>query len=332
MAERLFEVAPDVYRIPLPTDFPVGDINVYYIDGPDPVLVDTGVAGKQTLTCLADALDAMGRGISGIRTLLLTHGHVDHAGCARAIRDVSGCDIHAHPRVHRRLRDVEGSHAADLPWFHDFMRASGFSEDTTGKYLSVGHVFLRYAQSVPGALGALREGDVLRLAGGRALRVQETPGHTTNHVVLLLDDVSLLFTADHVLPHITANPTIEAPLPDDAQKLRPLVLYQESLVRTAALGAQIACPGHHRPFTDVAARCVEIGAHQRKRCDKVESIIRDGGPLTRKELSLRLFGKVRLWDIYLTLSEIQAAVELLEHEGRVVVETAEGIDRVRIAG
>lgn len=326
LAERLFRVAPDVYRIPLPTDFPVGDVNVYYVDGPDPVLVDTGVAGKRTLEALADALDAVGCGISGIRTLLLTHAHVDHAGSARAIQDLSGCAIHAHPRAHRRLLDVEGTHQADQPWARAHMIASGFAEDTVDNYLSMGAMFLRYARSIAVDPFPVEDGEVLLLAGGRPIRVHETLGHTTNHVVYHLVDTDLLFTADHVLPHITANPTLEAPLPEDEHRLRSLVLFQDSLLRTAALNPAIACPGHAASFTDVAARCHTIRAHQRRRCDKVLNIIRDRAPITRKELSLALFGKVRIWDVYLTISEVQAAVDLLEHEGALRVRTEGRVD------
>ena len=317
-AERLFEVTEGLYRIPLPTDFPVGDVNVYFLDGPDPVLVDTGVTGKRTLACLAEALDALGRGISSLRTVLLTHTHVDHAGAARAIRELAGCEVRAHPRGIERLDDVEAKFERDAPWFLEFVRRSGLSAEVVEKYTSMSRVFLRYLQSCPGIL-PVRGGEVLELGGGRRLAVHEAFGHTTNQVVYLLEDAGVLFTGDHVLPEITSNPTLEAPGSEDREKLRPLVLYQESLSRIGALPAKIACPGHGRPFADLAGRCREIALHQRDRAERVRSLLQAGGRMTRKDLSLALFGRVRLWDLYLTLSEVQAAVELLEAEGKVRV-------------
>ena len=206
LAERLFEVAESVYRIPLPTDFPVGDVNVYFLDGPEPVLVDTGVTGKRTLACLAEALDALGRGISSLRSVFLTHTHVDHAGAARAIGELAGCEVRAHPRGIERLSDVEARFERDAPWFLEFVRRSGLSAAVLEKYTAMSRVFLRYLQSCPGLL-PVRGGEVLNLAGGRRVAVHETFGHTTNHVVYLIEDAGVLFTGDHVLPDITANPT-----------------------------------------------------------------------------------------------------------------------------
>jgi glyoxylase-like metal-dependent hydrolase (beta-lactamase superfamily II) len=324
LGERLFEVAPEIYRIALPTDFSVGNVNAYFVHGPDPVLVDTGVAGEQTLGCLAAALAPLGCRIEDIATVLLTHVHVDHAGSARAIRERSGAPVYLHQRGHARLTDVEGTHERQLPWYQDFFSRCGFAPEMLKRYFAVSDVFLAYTESCP-ELEELTDGEVLKGAGGRSFVVHEAFGHTGHHVAFVLPDAALAFTGDHVLPHITANPTLEAPAPAEP-KPRPLLLYQQSLKRTERLAVRVACPGHDRPFEGLAARCRELRAHQLQRCEQVLDVVRETGSSNRKQLSLALFGKVPLWEIFLTISEIQAALEWLEHHGQIRIEDRAGVD------
>jgi glyoxylase-like metal-dependent hydrolase (beta-lactamase superfamily II) len=331
LAERLYRIAPDTYRIPLPTDFPVGDVCVYFLDGPRPALIDTGVHGARSLRCLVEALEEIGRRVEDIGQVFLSHSHVDHAGAARDIRDLSGCEVWAHPQAVERLAQPRERFEREQPDFLDFLRASGFNNQATlDRYSSISGFFLRFIRPCPEPR-AFQDNELLEVAGGRPLRVIETLGHCLTQVTFLLEDEGLLFTSDHVLPEITPNPTLDSPRPDAVEKQRSLVLYQDALRRVAALDVRLACPGHGAPFVELRKRCDQILEHQRRRCDTVLDIVRDAGPITRKALSRRLFGKVPLWEIYLTLSEVHAAVELLEHEGRARVVTRDGLDFVEAA-
>ena len=328
LAERLYRVAPDVYRIPLPTDFPVGDICVYFLDGPEPALIDTGVHHKRSLRCLVEALGEIGRKVEDVRQVFVSHSHVDHCGAAHDIRELSGCEVWVHPRGAERLAEPQERHDRDMPAFIDFLRSSGFADQAMlDRYYSMSGLFLRFIRPCPEPR-TFQDNQLFEVAGGRPLRVIETFGHCLTQVTFALEDERLLFTSDHVLPEITPNPTLDSAEPDAVEKLRSLVLYREALRRVAELDVRLACPGHGVPFTDLRGRCEQILEHQRRRCDAVLDIVRTEGPITRKELSLMLFGKVPLWEIYLTLSEVHAAVELLEHERRVRVVRRDGLDTI----
>jgi len=325
VADRLFAVAEGVYRVALPTSFAVGDVNAYFIDGPRPALIDCGVAGKPTLQCLAQALGHIGRSIADIRILLLSHTHVDHAGSANAVRAQSGAEILLHPRGHERLSDIHADAERSAAWYSAFFGRAGFSADVIARHAAVSTKLERYAESCP-VLGRCVEGDEIDLGASRRIVVHESFGHTTNHLSYWLEDARLLFTGDHVLQHISPNPTLEPPGGSDRDKPLPLVLYQESLERLGRLPARLACPGHGTPFAGLGARATDIRAHQRRRCQQVLEMLHESGGMTLKELSLALFGSVPLWEIYLTVSEAHAAVELLESEGSVRRSTLEGID------
>ena len=324
--EGLFEIAPGIYRIPLPTTFAVGDVNTFFLDAARPTLIDTGVMGEDGLTALDNALKPLGRTVTSLQNVLLTHAHVDHSGNIAAIRERSGCHVRVLARGIARLEDVEGSYQQNIRPFLDFLRRCGFGTDTLNKYAEMVRIFTHSARSCPG-LEPLRDGEVLDL-GERSLEVLWRPGHSSVDTLFFFRDEGIVFTGDHVLPHITPNPTLEAPEPEDHGYFPALIRFRESLALTARMDVKVACPGHGSPFTHLARRCDEMLVHQDRRCRRILKLIREGGPMTRKDLSLALFGKVRLWDIFLTLSEVQAAVELLEAEGSIRTWSDGSVDRL----
>jgi len=318
LGERLFEVSEGVWRIPIPTGYVVGDVNLYWVDGPDPVLIDTGVPGDAAFDLLRQALGRQERRIEDLGTLLLTHHHVDHAGNARRIREVSGCRVLVRRRAARRLSDPEGVGQASAPAILAYLQRCGFTDQT----LTLFDSFLRRARKAappcPGLLG-IDDGDVVTGAG-RTIRVHARPGHSSADLVFEIEGSGILFTGDHVLPRITPNPTLEAPEPEDFTPYRPLLAYRESLEKTGAMECTLACPGHESPFTGLAIRCRRIREHQDRRIRRVHDLLRQNGPMTLKDLSLALFGRVHAFDIFLTLSEVQGALDLLEAEGQATVD------------
>ena len=61
----------------------------YFIDAPEPAIVDTGIASSPA-EGMAPALEALGRRIEDVRWILLTHGHIDHVGGAHALWELTG--------------------------------------------------------------------------------------------------------------------------------------------------------------------------------------------------------------------------------------------------
>ena len=74
----------------------------FFIDAPEPAIVDTGIASSPA-EGMVPALEALGRRIEDVRWILLTHGHIDHLGGAHALWELTG----------RRAKVV--IHEADAP-------------------------------------------------------------------------------------------------------------------------------------------------------------------------------------------------------------------------
>lgn len=325
VAERLFRIARDVYRIPLSTPYPVGDVNAYFIHGDRPLLVDTGVAGDHAFGELAEALSALGRRIDDVRTVALTHVHQDHAGNAEAIRVRAGATVHVAETGISRLADVSGSHDRDFPRFLDFLRRAGFDDAVIDRFVRTRHAIVAVSRSCR-ALSPLADGDAIDLGEGRRLTVHARPGHSRHDLVFVLDGSGVAFTGDHVLEHITPNPTLEPPDPDDQRPYRSLIAYQDSLRRTAEMDVAVAAPGHGTPFPDLSARCRAILAMQDRRIERTHRILQDRGPMSLKDLSHAMFGRVRNWDVFLTLSEALGAVQVLQAQGRIACRPADGVE------
>ena len=96
MIERLLDLP--LYRLELPTPFPVGPVNVYLVTEPEAVLVDTGPGMQETLELLEKLLGEAGLRLEQLRKIVVTHGHVDHYGLARVLAGRSGAPIYASPR------------------------------------------------------------------------------------------------------------------------------------------------------------------------------------------------------------------------------------------
>src|SRR3954452_12982362 len=60
----------------------------FFIDAPEPAIVDTGVTASAA--AVPEALERLGRRIEDVRWILLTHGHIDHVGGAHALWEATG--------------------------------------------------------------------------------------------------------------------------------------------------------------------------------------------------------------------------------------------------
>lgn len=201
----------------------------FYVDAPEPAIVDTGVATSPAQG-MAPALEAIGRRLEDVRWILLTHGHVDHVGGAHALWELTG----------RRARVVV--HEADAP----LVRSRQAHVDT---YLQVRDRYLRdpegrqkqTAQARAAISGELEPhvlvsgGESLSLGGDVRVRVHAIPGHTAGSVAYEIEGQGDVFVGDAVQIHGAANgfPGYEDP---DAYRASLLRLRDEVRPRRLYLG------------------------------------------------------------------------------------------------
>ena len=144
-------------------------VRAHLVLEPDLSLIDCGYAGSGTR--IARAILAHGRDPADLHSVVITHGHPDHAGAARELAD-AGATILIHPADAAALR---------TGW-RDVMERP-----------SRGRVFAAMTPELQ-SFQPIEDGDVLPLLGG--LRVIHTPGHTPGSVCLYGSRDRVLFVGD----------------------------------------------------------------------------------------------------------------------------------------
>ncbi|MDF6045452.1 MBL fold metallo-hydrolase [Streptomyces sp. JH14] len=171
----------------------------FFIDAPEPAIVDTGIASSPTAG-MAPALEAIGRRIEDVRWILLTHGHIDHVGGAHALWELTG----------RRAQVV--IHEADAPMLRsrrahveEYLAGRGrYLGDPEGeaKVTATAHAVI--AGEMEPTL-RVKGGETLSLGGDVTVSVHSIPGHTLGSVAYVVDGQGAVFTGDAVQAHGAAN-------------------------------------------------------------------------------------------------------------------------------
>jgi glyoxylase-like metal-dependent hydrolase (beta-lactamase superfamily II) len=166
-----------------------------------------------------------------------------------------------------------------------------------GVYLTHSHA--DHAEGVE-QLGA----PVLTDEGDGPLRVIPTPGHSADHVCLLLDRVC--FTGDLILGEGSSY------VPPDGGSLSA---YLDSLRLLSELDVELLCPGHGPWVTDPAAKIAEYLDHRMERERKLVAAL-DTGERSRARLLDAAWDDVPAELRPAAAQVMQAHLEKLESEGR----------------
>lgn len=312
------EISDGVFMITLPMPFRLEHVNIYaFINEGRISLIDTGPNLPGVFAALEKFLGGMGRKISDIERVLITHFHGDHCGLAGAVRNISGAAVFMRELEYNRLHTET---RAVLERLQSFYRAEGLPEGVFDRFSSVLKMF-REATLPFKTEKFLVPGDVEDLDGMK-LEVISTPGHTVGQVVFFCRERGLLFSGDHVLPHITPNlsPDIVNPW------FRPLRSFIESLDALKGLPVSMVYPAHGWPFPGLDRRIEEIKAHHEERKGLIMDSVKSG-PKTAYEVSGDLFGTdISDFDKFLALSETYVHLEQLEIEQAVRRQPSGGVD------
>ena len=313
----VFEVAPGVYRIPLPLpNDGLRAVNVYVLDSDDGLLlIDSGWGIAEAWTSLETALRTLDRGMRDIRRFLITHVHRDHYTQAVFVR--------------RRFGTRVSLGADERPTLDLLLHAfPPLVQQVTLLRLHGANVLADEVQAAYAARNPVEEGWELPddwLAahdtvthGTRTLQVVATPGHTRGHVIFRDDATRLLFAGDHVLPTITPSVGLESALSPD-----PLGDFLRSLALVRTQHDARLLPAHGPVMPSVHARVDELLMHHDVRLREVEEAVVHGAT-TAADVALRLrwtrrrycLGDLDVFNRMLAVSETVAHLDLLVAQGR----------------
>ncbi|MCI2418104.1 MBL fold metallo-hydrolase [Saccharopolyspora sp. K220] len=321
----VFEVAPGVHRIPLPLpNDGLRAVNVYAIEDADGlVLIDSGWALDEARDQLESGLGQLGRGFEDVQRFLVTHAHRDHYTLAVTLRRTFGSRISLgadeQPSVEAILANRQEAEALRLQRWGAAELLAKLAEAYGGQAPKS-----RSPYELP---DEWLEGKVEIPLASRTLLAVPTPGHTRGHLVFLDSASALLFSGDHILPHITPSIGVE---PERAEL--PLRDYLDSLRLMQSYPDMRLLPAHGPVADSSHTRIAELLRHHEQRLDQTAEAVRDGAGTAyeaalklgwtrrnRKLLDLDLFNQV------LAVGETNAHLDVLVTRGILTSSLVDGV-------
>jgi glyoxylase-like metal-dependent hydrolase (beta-lactamase superfamily II) len=194
----------------------------YLIEGPSPVLVETG--SQSSVPVVLDALAGLGLGPHDLAGVVVTHIHLDHAG---GVGDVAGAFPDATVYVHEK----GARHLADPS------RLVQSASLVYGPLLD--SLYGRLDPTPTERLHVLDDGEEIEVGPGRTLTAVDSPGHAKHHLGLHDSSSGILFVGDAVgvrLPDVgVLRPSTPPPDFDLDQALHSLRRFAERRPSALAL-------------------------------------------------------------------------------------------------
>jgi glyoxylase-like metal-dependent hydrolase (beta-lactamase superfamily II) len=153
----------------------------YLVEGPAPVLVETG--SQSSVGVLLAALEHLGVGPADLAGIAVTHIHLDHAGGVGDVaRAFPNATVYVHEKGARHLADPS--------------RLVASAERVYGPLLD--GLYGRLEPTPPERLHVLADTEEVEIGPGRVLTAVDSPGHAKHHLGLHDSVSGILFAGDAV--------------------------------------------------------------------------------------------------------------------------------------
>ncbi len=322
-----------IHRIPVPTPFAIGDVNLYLVEGDRLMLVDAGPNAATSLGALETGLRTLGRRIADLEVLFVTHQHIDHIGLAGEIARRSGAELVCLDLLAPVLEEWAVYSEQDDDDAFLLMSRHGVEPHVAEALHAVASVVRGWG--APASVDrTVFDGETLTV-GDRTFVVGWRPGHSPSDTILHEPSTGILLAGDHLLKDISSNAVIARPMgeplgpwPADRHRPTPLLQYRSSLRATWDLEVTVALGGHggpvlgHRDLIDA-----RLAGHARRAEEFLDLLRRAGRPLSAHEIATERWGEVAITQAFLTLSEVLGHLDMLIGDGAVDEDRSEHVVR-----
>ncbi|KFZ13205.1 hypothetical protein V501_03816 [Pseudogymnoascus sp. VKM F-4519 (FW-2642)] len=147
----------------------------------------------------------------------------------------------------------------------------------------------------------ISDGEVFKVEGA-TLRAVYSPGHTQDHMALILEEEDAMFTADNVLGHGTAV-------------FEDLSSYIASLKKMDTMFGGRAYPGHGDVIDNGRARISEYIQHRQQREDQVLQVLRSPNPSAKGSNSEQKSGWASMEIVKVVYKDVPEHLHVPAHGG-----------------
>jgi glyoxylase-like metal-dependent hydrolase (beta-lactamase superfamily II) len=207
----------------------LGAVNAFLLDQGELTLIDTGLPKSEDK--IVAAIESIGKKVTDLKHIIVTHCHPDHAGSVAALKRMSGARVYMHPTDAAMVR--RGETARPMTVAPGLLRGLMYRLFIPKKPVPIETCAIDQE---------INDGTELPIAGG--LKAIHIPGQCAGQVALLWPRRRLLFAAD-----ACANmPTFGYALCYES-----LEEGKKSLRKLAALDFDVAVFGHGGPIKSGAS-------------------------------------------------------------------------------
>jgi glyoxylase-like metal-dependent hydrolase (beta-lactamase superfamily II) len=310
-----------VFKIELPTPFPVGDINVYVIKGDQLTLIDAGPKTEEAWNSFQHQLKQIGYSPKDIEQIVLTHHHPDHVGMLDYFNEE--IPVIGHPFNNPWLKKDQQFFRSQSMFFKELFNEFGVDRHFLPILESLNQQTMEYSCDRE-LKGFLREGEVIGgLPGWRTL---ETPGHAQSHLAFYEESTGRLIGGDLLLKHISPNPLLEPPMTSEQIRPKPQLQLNQSISRLLEIPISLAYTGHGENIEAVHELISYRLKKQAERAELVRTFLIEK-PLTAFQVCQTLFPKIYDKQLLLTMSETVGQLDYLSEAGQISVDVTQKTHR-----
>lgn len=299
--------------IPMPVSQPES-VNVYLIPVEPYTLIDAAFKSPLASRAIYGALDQHGIRLSQIERIIITHGHPDHFGMVKELKEKTGAEVFVHTEDAHLIR---GEYAL-------FKDKSGFlsAAGTPANVMEMAVLFERALNAMSESLEevtAIHEGYKFKF-NGFSLETLHLPGHSNGHICLYSPEKRVLFSGDLVLPRITTIPVVEYDQNAGAAKKLSVLQLIDSLSRLGELPVDMVYPSHGEIVTNPHQLITSRKSFYLQRLEEFYSRLLFGPPVSTYELAMAYFQGIREikgLDTVLAMAETAANLEVLLDQERI---------------
>lgn len=268
-----------------------------------------------------------------VRSVIVTHYHIDHAGLAVRWAEAGA-------RVLAGAMDVPAL-VAGRDWYEertplrlDALRRHGCPPEVieAQREQAVRHGY-RWAPCPPGSVEAVADRTEFELDDGAVLRVVTAPGHTPGNLVGWVEATGELYSGDTLLPGTIPTPGLHFP---DGRGGEPgprwpsLPPFLHSVRRLRALPVRRILPGHGAAVDEPGRLFERFEAHHVRRARSIRALLAEQ-PDSAYGIARRLFPRIGALQLAQATTEVIGHLDVLYGAGEALREESGGVARFALA-